>query len=700
MNKFLKFTATIAFGAAALVSSVASNAQTAFFSTSATCANTTNSLTLAPSATGSLTFCVSMPANTTLCGAQYPIGAANAAAVGIVQVPTAASWTRIAPFTRDATLGSALTVPAGGPFPVTQTPTATDTILANSTPTSPAVVGVGGANIPLGTITLQAVASAAAGTYNFTTGTQTLDDRPGSGVNCNDIAIAPNESSVSATFTVQVTGAVSNVAPTAALAAASATLTGGTGSVGVNVVTAGSGTGSLGLACSIPASTASFAITGGANRTINAPATVGANAPAIGLSCTPQASAVNSTLTCTQTATPGPNPAALTATITCPATVAPPAPTVSISAPAGSVPDNGSTKVITVTSSAAAPAGGLSVNLTLPAVTGLYASTTCTNPIVIAAGATTATCNAVAANNTTPGDGPTNATFTVAASSASPASYTVAAAPGNAVTVNFINDDAAPPTVSISAPAGDVPDNGSSKTITVTSSAAAPAGGLSVNLLVPPVAGLYASTTCVSPIVIAAGATTATCTATAANNTTPGEGATAANFAIAASTASPASYNVAAAPGNAVLVNFVNDDTGPTANVVASAASITEGGTASFTLSCTGTGTFSVPYTINTIATDGTPAPASPVNLTCGTPLVITVATADNTVAGDSRTLTLTLGTLPSGLTAGTGAASVAVQDNDAVGPTQIPTVGALGLALMSLLIAGFGAFNQRRRQR
>ncbi len=100
-----------------------------------------------------------------------------------------------------------------------------------------------------------------------------------------------------------------------------ATLTGGAGSVPVNVATAGIATASVALACSIPAGTAAFAVTSGGARTINAAATVGVNAPAIGLSCTPQATVQTATLSCAQTTVPAPNPAALTATITCPAVV-------------------------------------------------------------------------------------------------------------------------------------------------------------------------------------------------------------------------------------------------------------------------------------------------------------------------------------------------------------------------------------------
>ena len=98
-----------------------------------------------------------------------------------------------------------------------------------------------------------------------------------------------------------------------------ATLTGGAGTVAVNVATAGVAPGSVALSCAILPGTASFTLTTGGTRSVVSPATVGANAPSIGLTCTPQLAAQTQTLTCTQTASPAPNPPNLTATITCPA---------------------------------------------------------------------------------------------------------------------------------------------------------------------------------------------------------------------------------------------------------------------------------------------------------------------------------------------------------------------------------------------
>jgi hypothetical protein len=501
-----------------------------------------------------ISVCAVTPAAST-CGASIQFVAANATENDLFRIT---ARTRGASFDTDN--NGAYTFGAN----TITTPANTQDFGASSAAAVAAATGVVVASFD---ITPQAGATAASYTVSLGGVSSVL----ATSTNCAAAAETPSTPS----FTLNA-AVVTNTAPTVS-ALAGTTLTGGTGTVPVNVATAGTGTGSLALNCSIPAGTASFAVTAGGTRTINAPATLGANAPAIGLSCTPQSAAVNGTLTCTQTATPGPNPADLTATITCPAIVST-TPAVSISAAPTSVPDNGSSTTITVTSSLAAPAGGLSVNLTVPAATGLFQSTTCVSPIVIAATQTTATCTATAATNTTPGDGPTNVNFAIAAAGAG--QYTI------------------------------------------------------------------------------------------------GTGT--------------------------VAVSFVNDDAAPTANVTATAASITEGGLATFTLACTGTGgPFAVPFTINTIGTDTGPTPASPVNLTCGTPVNITVQTAQNTIAGDSRTLTLTLGTLPAGLTLGTGTASVTVADDDAVAgaAVNIPTIGAFGIGLMTLLIAGFGALAQRRRK-
>ena len=95
--------------------------------------------------------------------------------------------------------------------------------------------------------------------------------------------------------------------------------------------------------------------------------------------------------------------------------------------------------VCTITSDTAAPSGGLSVALTLPAASGRY-STDCTDPITIAAASTTATCTFVATPNTFAGDGSVNAIMSLTTPSAT-SPYTLGTPASATITVN--DDDRA-----------------------------------------------------------------------------------------------------------------------------------------------------------------------------------------------------------------------------------------------------------------
>lgn len=95
--------------------------------------------------------------------------------------------------------------------------------------------------------------------------------------------------------------------------------------------------------------------------------------------------------------------------------------------------------VCTITSDTAAPSGGLSVALTLPAASGRY-STDCTDPITIAAASTTATCTIVATPNTVAGDGSVNAIMSLTTPSAT-SPYTLGTPASATITVN--DDDRA-----------------------------------------------------------------------------------------------------------------------------------------------------------------------------------------------------------------------------------------------------------------
>lgn len=235
------------------------------------------------------------------------------------------------------------------------------------------------------------------------------------------------------THSVTCNGITGPSAPTAALGTvtnppAGPINTSGSGSVVVNVTGAGNsvtaGDASLALACTVPAGTANFAITGGANRTINAPATLGANAPPIAFSCTRQAAAVAATVTCTQTATPGPNPANLTAAIECPAGTTAPNPGVNpASGTAFNFVGNPST-ALSAPISFTNTGGTASYNVTgctfSPVVAGY--TVTGTFPITVAAGGTAG----ITVGCTTPASAGTalaNTTLTCATSVAGPPAF-------------------------------------------------------------------------------------------------------------------------------------------------------------------------------------------------------------------------------------------------------------------------------------
>lgn len=92
------------------------------------------------------------------------------------------------------------------------------------------------------------------------------------------------------------------------------------GTLSVVVTGAGVAPASLALSCTVATNGANaFSIVSGATQTLTAPAALGAAMP-IGVTCTRAVQDTAATVTCTQTATPGPNPPNLTATVSCPGT--------------------------------------------------------------------------------------------------------------------------------------------------------------------------------------------------------------------------------------------------------------------------------------------------------------------------------------------------------------------------------------------
>lgn len=281
-----------------------------------------------------------------------------------------------------------------------------------------------------------------------------------------------------------------------------------------------------------------------------------------------------------------------------------------------------------------------------------------------------------------------------------------------------IADDDSPQvvTVAVSAP---VSEAGGVLTYTFTrsgGSAAAQAAALAVNITPPPASSRYTNS-CTSPITFPASsptpALTVTCTVTAVDNT-----AVDGNVNVPVTVAAPTvagSYTVgspATATGvindDEVAVNAVAGNTGSAASL-----GITEGGIARFSVSCP---TLTTPFTVNYSISPATPAtgdafvggvatgsvtcPAAAASLVA---VPTTVQTIDDTVVGNSRTYTMTISVptlppapAPAATVIGNAVAVVTVADNDQ--PKTIPTLGAAGLGLMSLMLAGLAAFQRRRR--
>ncbi|MDW8311397.1 MAG: IPTL-CTERM sorting domain-containing protein [Burkholderiales bacterium] len=260
-----------------------------------------------------------------------------------------------------------------------------------------------------------------------------------------------------------------------------------------------------------------------------------------------------------------------------------------------------------------------------------------------------------------------------------------------------ITDDDGPQTVTISvAPASVAENSGTPLVYTITrsgGSAGQQAAPLTVNLTGSGTAATSRySTTCGTTITIAGGQTSATCQVTPINNGVV-DGSTTAVVTVG----SGSNYTVGN-PGSAT--GTITDDD---IQITVTPAGAVEGGNVTFTLSCSGPSGVTVSnlaYTLSGVDSGaGAATPASPVSLTCGTPLTITVPTVDDTVIGNGRNVSLTLsgGTASNGGTVVLPAApSIApVADNDA--PTQIPTMGAAGLAMLALLLAGLAGWMRRR---
>ncbi len=381
-----------------------------------------------------------------------------------------------------------------------------------------------------------------------------------------------------------------------------------------------------------------------------------------------------------------------------------PAQTVTVAVSPSSATEEGGVLTYTFTRSGTAPqiAAALAVNITPPAASTRY-TTTCTSPINFAAAATTATCTVTGVGNTT-ADGNVNVAVAVASGSG----YTVGT-PGSAT--GTITDDDGPQTVTIAVSPASVAENSGTPLVYTVTRSGGSAGQLAAPLTVSltgtgTAATARYSTTCGATLTIAASATTATCSVTPIDNAVLDGNVTAVvtianNAAYTTGTPSSATGTIT---DDEVAVNAVAGSTGS-----ATSMTITEGGIASFSVACPTL--TAAAQTVNYSITPATPAtgdtfvgggatgtvtcPAAAASLV---PIPTTVQTIDDTVIGNSRvySVTISLSGNSTGVVIGNASAQVLVQDNDQA--VVVPTMGAAGLALMSLMLAGLAALQRRRR--
>lgn len=279
-------------------------------------------------------------------------------------------------------------------------------------------------------------------------------------------------------------------------------------------------------------------------------------------------------------------------------------------------------------------------------------------------------------------------------------------------TIN-VNDNDSAQAIAISVAGSPASEAGGVLTYTLTrtgGSAEQLAATLTVNLTSPSGSRFdpAPASKCGATITFAANFTTATCTVTGLNNLVI-DGNTSASVVVAP----PSVLGIYSGTGNTATGTITDDDL----SVTVTPTSATEGGAVTFSIACTGpagvsvTGlSFAVTPAQDVGATPATPGMSGAIGtlgtLTCGTPFLVTVPTFNDVIIGNGRTLSLALSGTPVASNNGTvvlpaAAAVASVLDNDQpliVQPVIVPTMSAVGLGMLAMLIFGFAAFGQRRR--
>ncbi len=368
---------------------------------------------------------------------------------------------------------------------------------------------------------------------------------------------------------------------------------------------------------------------------------------------------------------------------------------------------NAATDTLTVTCTGAFT-GGLTSGSVQYAITGL------TNPGDLAAPALTGALNFPACGGATQSvtisprvnDAVVQGTKLGAFAISTPVAGTLGAATTGSITVN---DDDAPPVITIAVGGSPATEAGGVLTYTVTrtgGSAGQLAAPLTVNLTSPsgPRFDPAPATKCGTAITIPGGAAFATCTVTGLdNNVIDG------NVNAVVTIAAPTVLGAYTGAGNAAPGVITDDDFGVSAVAGATGSAVTgfivEGGIAEFSINCGGSTGSTFNYTIGGTNTTGSYiVGAASGSFTCGTSTnpVVRFQTIDDTIIGNARTITMTISTPPpvgrvgpTAVVISNAVATINIQDNDA--PLIVPTMSAFGLGLMSLMLAGLIGFQRRR---
>ena len=249
-----------------------------------------------------------------------------------------------------------------------------------------------------------------------------------------------------------------------------------------------------------------------------------------------------------------------------------------------------------------------------------------------------------------------------------------------------------PPTVSVSCTPATIADSQGAASVCTISADTVVTNPLSVKLTPPATNSRYQSD-CASPIVIPGGSNQATCNVTAVPNDVPGDGSATATITLVAD----AAYTIGTGTAS---VDVQDDDLSIFGSVQGAPATFPPalvGQTVNYSLTCApGAATpASGQLTIGAAGQLSAPATHVPPGTSCTSMTVDGVAQLPAAPANyEWKSSTATL----SGANAFAVTLVLAPKAQPVTDATPVPTLNSIGLALLSLLAAGFGAFVLRRK--